>query len=148
MGVSDKRSRQMAAVRSRGNKSTERRLRYALVSEGVSGWTLHPRMIPGNPDFFFPREGLAVFVDGCFWHGCIKCGHLPRTRARFWKAKIARNRARDTETVIRLRSMGYRAVRFWEHELEVTPSVCVREILKALCPQFRVTHRSPRTRSN
>src|SRR5690242_4583024 len=89
------RSHVMSAIRSSGNRSTELRLRLALVRAGIPGWKLHVTGLPGRPDFFFPRRNLAVFVDGCFWHGCPKCGHLPRTNHLFWKTKISRTKMRD-----------------------------------------------------
>lgn len=55
---------------------------------------MHPNGLPGSPDF--PFQTLAVFVDGCFWHGCPKCGHLPKTRRSFWQMKIERNKKRET----------------------------------------------------
>ena len=68
--VTPARSRAMAAVRGKGNISTEQRLRLALVRAGVSGWTLHTKSIVGCPDFYFAKQRLAIFTDGCFWHGC------------------------------------------------------------------------------
>ena len=82
----------MSAIRSRGNKSTEMVLRMALVRAKMGGWIMHPKGVPGKPDFFFAANNLAVFVDGCFWHGCNRCGHIPKTNRPYWKAKIARNR--------------------------------------------------------
>jgi DNA mismatch endonuclease Vsr len=85
-------SQMMAAVRGTGIRTTERRLRAALVRGGVTGWTLRPKQTVARPDFFFARERVAVFVDGCFWHGCASCAHTPRTNTAFWAAKIAGNR--------------------------------------------------------
>jgi DNA mismatch endonuclease (patch repair protein) len=115
--VSPERSRTMSAIRGRNNKSTELVLRMALVRVGVKGWVLHPATICGKPDFYFPKQNTAVFVDGCFWHGCAHCGHVPKTRTDFWKAKIGRNRDRDRKTTRLLRSNGTRALRVWEHAL-------------------------------
>lgn len=127
-GVSEARSRQMASVRGRGNKSTEKKLRYALVRAGISGWRVQPKGILGNPDFIFDQEMVVVFVDGCYWHGCARCGHIPKTRSEFWKAKIARTKARDKEKGIQLKLAGYAVLRFWEHELKESLSECVDEI--------------------
>ena len=112
-----KRSKTMAAIKGHGNITTERRLRLALVRKGIKGWKLHPRGVAGNPDFFFPAYQIAVFVDGCFWHGCPKCGHIPKTNRAFWKEKISRTKQRDRETNTRLESEGTHVVRFWEHEV-------------------------------
>ena len=115
--VNPTRSRIMSSIRGKSNRTTEQALRLALVRNGLSGWKLHPSDILGRPDFFFPKHRLAVFVDGCFWHGCPKCGHTPNTRRAFWKAKIRRNRERDALTSRRLRADGIRVLRIWEHEL-------------------------------
>ena len=119
-GVSPTRSRIMGSIRSKSNRSTERRLRFALVRAGIRGWKLHVPSVLGCPDFFFPKQRIAVFVDGCFWHGCPKCGHIPRTRSEFWRAKIDRNRQRDRDIARRLRKQGVLVVRVWEHDLAVT----------------------------
>jgi DNA mismatch endonuclease, patch repair protein len=110
------RSRVMAAVRSRGNRATELRLLAILRAHGISGWRRHLGL-PGNPDFVFTRERVAVFVDGCFWHGCVIHCRIPKSRAGFWSAKIGRNRERDREVGRVLRGRGWRVVRVWEHAL-------------------------------
>jgi DNA mismatch endonuclease Vsr len=122
----------MRSVRSGGNRSTELCLRLALVREGVRHWKVAPEELPGRPDFYFPHARLAVFVDGCFWHGCVRCGHFPRTNRRFWRAKILRNRQRDTVASLALRASGIKVLRFWEHDLSDGPQVCVRKIKTAL----------------
>jgi DNA mismatch endonuclease (patch repair protein) len=71
-----------------------------------------------RPDFVFPRLHVAVFVDGCFWHGCPKHATWPRTRAKFWKTKIEGNRVRDHQVDRQLRRLGWKVVRVWEHELK------------------------------
>lgn len=129
--VSPERSRVMQAVRGRGNRTTEKRLRFALVRAKVRGWTLGSNL-PGRPDFFFPDACVVVFVDGCFWHGCPKCGHVPKTNADFWAAKIQRNRDRDRATSEQLAQDGYQVLRFWEHELREDLAACVERIRKTL----------------
>jgi DNA mismatch endonuclease, patch repair protein len=114
--VSAVRSVAMGKIKSRNNRTTELRLRMALIREGYRGWVLHADL-PGRPDFFFTRAKLAVFVDGCFWHGCKKCGHVPKTRSQFWSAKIDRNRKRDSHTTQTLKSVGIKVLRIWEHSL-------------------------------
>jgi DNA mismatch endonuclease (patch repair protein) len=128
--VSPQRSRLMSAVRGIGNRTTELRLRSAMVRAGLSGWQIHPKNIYGNPDFFFPQDNLAVFVDGCFWHGCRRCGHIPNTNRSFWSAKIKRNRQRDARTRMKLEASGYLVLRFWEHELRENLDKCLTRIKK------------------
>jgi DNA mismatch endonuclease (patch repair protein) len=112
-----KRSKNMSAIRGKGNRTTEQKLRMALVRSGLNGWVLHRRDLPGRPDFVFQKENLAVFVDGCFWHFCARCGHIPKSRSEYWQKKFELNKARDLRNVRRLRGQGYKVVRIWEHEL-------------------------------
>jgi DNA mismatch endonuclease (patch repair protein) len=70
-----------------------------------------------KPDFVFPKLKLAVFVDGCFWHGCPRHFIQPRGNAAFWRKKIAANQARDRLVNRMLRRMGWKVLRVWEHEL-------------------------------
>jgi len=69
------------------------------------------------PDFVFPKPKLALFVDGCFWHGCPKHGTQPKGNAAFWRKKISGNQARDRLVTWTLRKAGWRVFRIWEHEL-------------------------------
>jgi DNA mismatch endonuclease (patch repair protein) len=107
----------MQANRSHGSKSTERRARAILVKAGIRGWVLHPLGLVGRPDFYFPAPRLVVFVDGCYWHGCPRCGHVPTKNSAYWSAKIGGNRRRDRRYVRQLRRAGFRVLRVWEHEL-------------------------------
>jgi DNA mismatch endonuclease, patch repair protein len=84
----------MGAIRSRGNKDTELKLASVLRAARITGWRRH-QPLPGHPDFVFRRERLAVFVDGCFWHGCPKHGRQPGTNIAYWAQKLTRNKARD-----------------------------------------------------
>src|SRR5947199_10699304 len=106
LNVSVSRSRMMSAIRGKNTRSTERALRSALMRAGIKGWLLHANDVRGKPDVYFPKKKVAVFVDGCFWHGCALCGHIPRTRSSFWAAKIQRNKQRDRATVRALKVNG------------------------------------------
>lgn len=110
------RSKIMSCIPGKKNRSTEIALRFELVRAGMCGWKMHYD-IRGRPDFYFHDKSVAIFVDGCFWHGCPRCGHVPKTRTTFWAAKISRNRQRDARTSRYLRSHGIKVVRFWEHAL-------------------------------
>jgi DNA mismatch endonuclease, patch repair protein len=111
------RSRIMAAVQRR-HTAPELRLRQALTSSGLR-YRVNGRCgLPGSPDVWFPGPRVAVFVDGCFWHGCPIHGTEPKSNAAFWQAKIQRNRERDQAVDIRLEAMGWIVVRIWEHEVK------------------------------
>jgi len=112
------RSALMAKVRSHGNRSTEVRLRLALVRARIAGWELHPESIFGRPDFWFAKQRIALFVDGCFWHGCKHCLRLPRRNRLYWRAKIDGNVRRATQVNRKLRSGGVIVFRVWEHSIE------------------------------
>lgn len=119
------RSALMAKVRSAGNASTELRLVAVFRALGVTGWRRSATLqfktdqlkFKVRPDFVFRALKLAVFVDGCFWHGCPIHATQPKQNAAFWAEKIARNRARDHLVTRRLRARGWRVLRLWEHEL-------------------------------
>jgi DNA mismatch endonuclease (patch repair protein) len=112
-----KRSEVMSRIRGRGNLSTEMKMIAVMRKYGTKGWRRHQRL-PGRPDFAFRKERVAVFVDGCFWHGCRLHYTEPRTATGFWRAKIAGNRARDRRNSRALRRLGWRVVRLWEHDLK------------------------------
>lgn len=110
------RSALMAKVKSAGNRSTEMKAEAALVAADIGGWEQHAAL-PGKPDFYFPEYRLAVFIDGCFWHGCPKHVRYPQAHADYWRSKIERNRKRDERIRRQLRSEGFHVMRVWEHDL-------------------------------
>jgi DNA mismatch endonuclease, patch repair protein len=132
----------MSLIRGHGNKGTELRLIQAFQANGITGWRRGciirgPAYAPTElrrgkqttedrrqkkrfsvrPDFVFPKLRVALFVDGCFWHGCPKHATWPKTRAAFWRSKIEGNRARDRRVNSALRKRGWTVLRIWEHEL-------------------------------
>lgn len=111
-----KRSQVMSRVRGRNNKATELAMVVLLRRRGVTGWRRHVRLF-GNPDFVFPKERVALFVDGCFWHGCPKHATRPASNRAFWEKKFARNRIRDRLVTRTLKQLGWRVLRVWQHEL-------------------------------
>ncbi len=111
-----RRSRIMGLVRSTGNASTEQRIARLLRTERITGWRRGSRMI-GSPDFVWRNQRVALFVDGCFWHGCPRHGHTPRSHIAYWASKLARNKSRDRSVARTLRQRGWRILRIWEHEL-------------------------------
>ena len=112
------RSKNMAAVRSRGNVSTELALARIFRKEGITGWRRNRGIFGIRPDFVFLSKNLAIFVDGCFWHGCTKCRTIPKQNRAFWKKKIEGNRKRDKKVMPELRRRGWKVVRLWEHDLK------------------------------
>jgi DNA mismatch endonuclease (patch repair protein) len=127
----DVRSRIMAATKGRGNLSTEFALVRVFRRFGISGWRRH-LPIPGRPDFAFRKQRLAIFVDGCFWHGCPKHCRMPQANTAYWHRKIARNVLRDKETRRLLKLAGWTIIRFWEHDMKNNPDACAQKIQKYL----------------
>lgn len=111
------------------NTTPELNLRKALWQHGLR-YRLKSKL-PGRPDIVIPRYRIAVFVDGCFWHGCPLHGIRPKTNKRFWRAKLARNIARDREVTNAIRKCGWSVIRFWEHDVESGVNRCAMRILKA-----------------
>ena len=122
----------LAAVKSTGNRSTERVLRAHLVRGGFRGWRLHAKDIAGCPDFVFDERRVAVFVDGCFWHGCPSCHRPPSSNQDYWTKKVARNKSRDRRNSRLLRKDGWTVLRVWEHEDPVAAADRVERVLDGL----------------
>lgn len=103
----------MAAIRSKGNRSTELRLISVFRRNKIVGWRRgYP--IFGRPDFVFPKAKVAIFVDGCFWHGCKRCFRMPTSNIEFWTSKIERNRKRDRRVLLQLKKDGWKVMRISE----------------------------------
>ncbi|GBE41271.1 very short patch repair protein [bacterium BMS3Bbin09] len=113
----------MSAIRGKNNRTTEVKLRMAMIRNGVAGFKMHVNEVTGTPDFYFKKERLALFVDGCYWHGCPKCGHIPKKRLEFWAAKIKRTKLRDKKKRSELRKQGISVLHIWEHELKNKQSI-------------------------
>lgn len=111
------RLRIMRAVRPKNNLTTERRLASLFKQKRITLWRRH-LPIPGRPDFSFLKQRVAVFVDGCFWHGCPKCFRLPKQNRAFWQMKIEGNRKRDRAVNGRLRRLGWKVLRIRECQLK------------------------------
>jgi len=127
----EQRSRNMSAIRSRGSKPE--------IALGVLLHELLPRRrivehpdLPGKPDYFLPGLKLAVFMDGCFWHGCPVHGRTPEDNAAYWVPKLERNRRRDRLAVGALHRESIRTVRVWEHELRGNLRPARRKVQRAL----------------
>lgn len=107
-------------------------LRRALWTAGMRGYRLHARGVPGRPDIVFARAKLAIFVHGCFWHGCPKHSRLPKSNSAFWRAKFVRNAARDARKLAELKAAGWRTLTFWEHDVRDRLPRVVASIQRAL----------------
>lgn len=127
------RSYSMSRIRSRGNSSTELKLIALMRGAGIAGWRRKSKLC-GRPDFVFPRCRVVVFVDGCYWHGCRKCGLNAKSNTAYWKPKIAGNIRRDRTNSRTLRGDGWTVVRLWEHDLKARPMKCLAKIMSALRP--------------
>lgn len=127
----------MAQVKSAGNRSTENVLASMLRKARITGWR---RAYPlfGKPDFVFPRERVAVFVDGCFWHGHSRKCRVPKANRTYWKKKIARNIARDRLVNRTLKEKGWQVIRIWENCIR-KPST-LRKLRKALSQYEKQTN--------
>lgn len=123
----EKRSKIMSAIRSKDTKP-ELNLRRALWAQG-----LRYRIHYGKEkiDIAFPKKRVAIFVDGCFWHGCPIHGHKPKTNKSYWIPKLEKNKERDIRKDKRLVKDGWKVIRFWEHELENILDV-IKKIRKIL----------------
>lgn len=127
----EKRSLLMARVRRQGTEPElilrktlwANRLRYRLKSK---------RKLPGSPDILFPGHRIAIFIDGCFWHGCSLHGTIPKTHSKFWATKIERNKSRDVEVDEKLMTLGWTPLRFWEHEIKGNIQSVIKRIKEVL----------------
>lgn len=113
----EERSEIMRRVKSSKNKSTELKLIEFFKKNKIKGWRRNYK-IKGKPDFVFPKLKVAIFTDGCFWHGhdCRKT--KPSSNKEYWEAKINRNVARDKEVTALLEERGWKVFRIWECEFK------------------------------
>jgi|SRR5579864_4117517 len=123
------RSEQMSRIRGR-NTRPERRLRSALWMAGLR-YRLHVAALGARPDLILPARRVAVFVDGCFWHGCPLHYVRPRSRTEHWKDKLRENVDRDRRQTLELEARGWRVVRIWEHEIDEMLSGVVETVRRA-----------------
>lgn len=121
----DQRRRCMGRVKNK-NTSIELLLRKALWSSGLR-YRLKSKLI-GKPDIVFNLAKVAIFVDGCFWHGCPEHGQLPQTNESFWESKIRANVDRDRVVSKALTGQGWIVIRFWEHDIKRDIKGCVSRV--------------------
>lgn len=125
----------MSRIRGKNTKP-EILVRNGLHARGFR-FRLHNKKLPGSPDIVLPKYGVAIMVNGCFWHGHKGCRYAtkPKTNVEFWEAKIARNRHRDEVTTAHLEALGWTVITVWECELRGVSNVEVR--LDALADEIR-----------
>jgi len=125
------RSKIMASVRTSGG-TTERKMEKLLRLRGICGYRKQWR-VAGKPDFAWPKSKVALFVDGCFWHGCPRCNRPSKSNTKFWKPKIVSNRRRDARVSRKLRKEGWSVLRVWECRIgeERTLSRIIRAVNRA-----------------
>lgn len=125
-------SEQMSRIRSKNTKP-ERWMRAALTSLGIRGYRLNYAKAPGKPDIAFVGRRIAVFVHGCFWHGCPSCQPpRPKSNTDFWDRKLDRNIQRDRQKTRALRKVGWRVITVWECRLKKDPQAQARRVRNAL----------------
>ena len=122
-----KRSEVMSRIKGKGNQDTELAMIQILRKHHVSGWRRNQAVF-GKPDFVFPKQKIALFVDGCFWHGCPlpKHSNLPRNNQEFWAKKLQGNKNRDKLVSRELKKAGWKVVRVWEHELKYSEKIIAK----------------------
>jgi DNA mismatch endonuclease (patch repair protein) len=130
----------------RRDTGPERRLRSALHAAGLRFRVDYPvrvgdRERPIRPDIVFTRARLAVFVDGCYWHGCRRHYAASKSNVDYWTAKIAGNRERDVNQARALTEAGWLVLRFWEHQ---DPEIAAAEVAIALTRRRPATPHRPR----
>ena len=124
-------SRRMSRAKRR-ETAPEVALRRVLHSRGLRYRVAYP--IPGQRrrtiDVAFTRRRLAVFIDGCFWHGCPDHGTAPKQNSSWWQTKLKANQARDRDTDAVLESMGWQVLRIWEHEAPEGAADTIQRLLR------------------
>ena len=125
------RSKLMQKIKSSGNKSTELKLITFFKDNDIKGWRRNYNVI-GHPDFVFHKYHIAVFVDGCFWHGHDCRNTRPKDNADYWEKKRIRNIEHDKQITELFQSRGWTVIRIWECELKKKNTFLLKEKLKPL----------------
>jgi DNA mismatch endonuclease, patch repair protein len=120
----------------RANRKTDtgpelavRRLLHGRGCRYRVNYRIQTNTVNVRPDIVFPRRKLAVFIDGCFWHGCPDHGNVPNVNNGYWSAKLERNKKRDELVKEKLEESGWRVLRIWEH---VNPALACEMIIAAI----------------
>lgn len=125
-------SRTMSFIKDRNTKP-ELALRKELWNNGIKGYRIHWKKVPGKPDIAFPGKKLAVFVNGCFWHRCPICNPpIPKSNTEFWTNKFERNIYRDKNKIDQLKAIGWESIIIWECQVKNSVKNCVERIKRNL----------------
>ena len=132
----------MSRIRGKNTKP-EILVRKGLHARGFR-FRLHNKKLPGSPDIVLPKYGVAIMVNGCFWHGHKGCRYATKskTNIEFWEAKIARNRHRDEVTTAHLEALGWTVITIWECELRTNSQLDDR--LNTLAEEIRRAYETKR----
>jgi len=111
---------------------SETTLRKALYREGLSGYRIHWKKVPGRPDIAYPGKKIAIFVNGCYWHRCPYCNPpFPKTHVEFWQNKFDDNVARDKRKIHDLEQMNWHVLVFWECQIRDNLQYCLSLVRSA-----------------
>lgn len=124
------RSKIMASIRSKNTKP-ELTVRRRVWAEGRR-YRVHDRTVFGTPDMSNKSKRIAVFIDGCFWHGCERCYSEPKTNVEFWRSKILQNKSRRKKVLKELKKGNWDVLQFWEHQVNHDPEKISLKIAKML----------------
>lgn len=122
------RSRIMSTIRSKNTELTVRRNLWATGKR----YRIHDKTILGNPDISNKKRKVAIFIDGCFWHGCSTCYVEPSTNPLFWRKKINSNKTRRDLVRTTLKSNGWKVLEFWEHDVNKKSKLITSQISRCL----------------
>ena len=127
--VSEKRSRNMSAIRSKNTKP-EIAVRKLLHALGYR-FRLHKKNLPGSPDIVLPKYKTVIFVHGCFWHRHENCKYAstPKTRKEFWENKFSANKKRDQKILKEIKNLGWKSIIIWECQLKGDMKKLIKELL-------------------
>jgi DNA mismatch endonuclease (patch repair protein) len=140
--TSSQRSHCMSRIRGKNTKP-EILVRKGLHARGFR-FCLHNKKLPGSPDIVLPKYGVAIMVNGCFWHGHKGCRYAtkPKSNVEFWETKIARNKHRDEVTAAHLEALGWTVITIWEYELRTSSQLDDR--LNTLTEEIRRAYETKR----
>jgi|TARA_Y100001970_G_scaffold51336_1_gene64975 DNA mismatch endonuclease (patch repair protein) len=111
------------------NTKPELKLRKALYADGIRGYRLNWKKVPGKPDIAFPGRKIGIFINGCYWHRCPYCElSLPKTNTDFWKKKFEKNIKRDKKKEKELLDLGWTVLVFWECKIKTNIKDCINKI--------------------